>query len=104
MVRFLVNYDGGNCSGDCITVVKCCSNCDYCYFKRVKQLEKYPHSGKIEEGLQALKLGHRNLVVYNFKIIYRIVDRNKVYITDVFSTSQDPKKIIYRSKETDSDF
>ncbi len=73
-------------------------------FDRVKQLKKYPYSGKIEEGLQVLNLGHRFLVVYNFKIIYRVIDKNKIYITDVFSTSQNPKKIIYRSKETDSDW
>jgi plasmid stabilization system protein ParE len=56
------------------------------------QLDKQSYLGLIEEILKDKEGGHRYIVKDNYKIIYRI-HTNKVYITDVFDTRQDPDKI-----------
>jgi plasmid stabilization system protein ParE len=55
-------------------------------------LDKHSYIGQIEELLKDMEGGHRYIVKNNYKIIYKI-DTNKVYITDVFDTRQDPDKI-----------
>ncbi|HEY3372696.1 MAG TPA: type II toxin-antitoxin system RelE/ParE family toxin [Prolixibacteraceae bacterium] len=57
-----------------------------------KQLEKHSLSGPTEELLIDLEEGHRYIVRGNYKIIYKI-QNEKVYITDVFDTRQNPDKI-----------
>jgi len=59
---------------------------------RILYLEKFPRMGAVEEQLSDLGLGHRYLVEGNYKIIYRI-EEDKVYITDIFHTRQDPSKM-----------
>jgi plasmid stabilization system protein ParE len=61
------------------------------------QLEKHTLSGQIEENLLNLGKGHRYIIRGNYKIIYNIQNQ-KVYVTDVFDTRQNPDKITYRSK------
>ena len=56
------------------------------------QLEKQPLSGSVELLLTNLNEGHRYLIRGNYKIIYKI-QNNKVFITDVYDTRQDPDKI-----------
>jgi plasmid stabilization system protein ParE len=62
-----------------------------------RQLENHTHIGQIEELLKEMKGGHRYIVKDNCKIIYKI-QTNKMYITDVFDTRQDPDKIKERNK------
>lgn len=61
------------------------------------QLEKHSQIGQIEELLKELDGGHRYIVNDNYKIIYKI-QIDKLYITDVFDTRQDPDKIKERNK------
>ena len=61
-------------------------------------LSKQPLRGQIEENLLELKQGHRYIVEGNYKIIYRIFNKN-IYITDVFDSRQNPQKIKLHSKQ-----
>ena len=61
------------------------------------QIEKYSHSGQLEELLKGLEGGHRFIVRSNYKIIYKIRN-NRIYITDIFDTRQNPEKIKVRNK------
>lgn len=60
---------------------------------RAEQLQKFPLSGQEEEFLKKVNKGHRYIVEGNYKIIYRI-SASVVYLTDVFDTRQNPKKIL----------
>ncbi len=60
-------------------------------------LEITPKIGRESEELKSIKLQHRQLVVSNYKIIYRI-DESIVYITDVFDCRQHPDKMKGRNK------
>ena len=71
-------------------------------YDRPEQIKMQPLSGTPEPYLKELELGHRFLLAYTYKIIYRMLDDNTAYITDVFPTRKDPKKIKLRAKETDS--
>jgi len=62
-----------------------------------KQLEHFHLSGKKEDLLKELMLDHRFIVKGNYKVIYRI-EKDIVYITDVFDTRQNPNKILTRNK------
>lgn len=62
------------------------------------QLSKFPQSGAIEENLIELKEGHRFLVRGSYRIIYKAFN-NKVYITDIFDSRQNPEKISIRNKK-----
>jgi len=62
-----------------------------------KQLTNHPTSGQIEESLADLGKGHRYIIRGNYKIIYKILNQ-KLYITDVFDTRQNPEKIATRNK------
>ena len=61
-------------------------------FSATKQLIKDPFIGVIEENLVGLKQGHRYLVEGNYKIIYRVVNKD-IYITDVFDCRQNPQRM-----------
>lgn len=61
------------------------------------QLEKYSLSDIIEELLLHVDKGHRCIIRGNYKIIYKIQNQ-KIYITDVFDTRQNPEKITNRNK------
>lgn len=61
------------------------------------QLEKHSPIRQIEELLKQMDGGHRYIVNDNYKIIYKI-QNDKLYITDVFDTRQDPDKIKERNK------
>lgn len=61
------------------------------------QLEKHPHSGQIEELLKGVAGSHRYIVRNNYKLIYKI-ENNKIYITDIFDSRQNPDKIKERNQ------
>jgi toxin ParE1/3/4 len=55
-------------------------------------LIKHPKLGKKEAYLEHLKLSHRRIIEGHYKIIYRI-EKETIYITDIFDTRQDPVKM-----------
>ncbi len=55
-------------------------------------LEQLPFGGQVEPWMEHKKLGHRRVVVGNFKVVYR-VHQNEVRIVDVFDSRQDPGKM-----------
>lgn len=61
-------------------------------FTHVNSLESSSFIGQAEECLKYLKKDNRYLVLSHCKIIYR-VEKNVVYITHVFDTRQNPKKL-----------
>lgn len=74
------------------------------YYKRGKRLRRElvkqsyllsenPQLGQVEFYLQELNQGHRYLLIEPcYKIIYLQIE-SIIYITDIFDTRQDPKKI-----------
>lgn len=61
----------------------------------VSNLEKFPEMGQVEPLLKHKKSEYRYLVVWSYKIIYR-VGTNKVVVSRLFHTSQSPAKIFKR--------
>ncbi|HIP31364.1 MAG TPA: type II toxin-antitoxin system RelE/ParE family toxin [Crocinitomicaceae bacterium] len=61
-------------------------------FSLVQNLKNQSNIGQQEESLKHLKLGHRYLVLGHNKIIYTQKE-NTIYITHVFDTRQNPKKL-----------
>ncbi len=57
----------------------------------IKLLVNNQKIGAEDEYLKPFKLGHRKLVVGNYKIVYRFTN-SIIYITDIFDSRQDPKK------------
>ena len=55
-------------------------------------LEQFPYGGQVEPWLEQQGLGHRRVVLGNYKVVYRIF-ANEVRIVDVFDSRQDPGKM-----------
>ena len=62
----------------------------------VEQLYYFPNSGQVEPLLRHLNQNSRYLIEGNYKIIYQF-NNDKVVITDVFHTKQNPVKIAKRN-------
>ncbi len=58
----------------------------------ISGLIEFPQRGAIEPLLRHKKTEYRYLVVFSYKVIYR-VDKEKVVISRVFNTKQSPKKL-----------
>lgn len=58
----------------------------------ISGLTNFPQRGAIEPLLRHKKTEYRYLVVFSYKVIYR-VDKEKVVISRVFNTKQSPKKL-----------
>ena len=64
-------------------------------FKEIDWLENFPQIGQKEPLLIFKKSEYRYLVKWSYKIIYRVTsDMQKVYISRIFHTSQNPNKIL----------
>ena len=61
-------------------------------FPFVLTLKELNLIGQEQENLKHLNSGHRYLVLGHFKIIYKVW-KDKIYITHVFDTRQNPKKL-----------
>ncbi len=61
-------------------------------FPFVLTLKEINLIGQEEEDLKHLKSGHRYLVIGHNKILYKL-RKEKIYITHVFDTRQDPVKL-----------
>jgi plasmid stabilization system protein ParE len=66
-------------------------------FNSTRQLRSQPNSGQIEPTLSGLKEEHRYLVRGNYKVIYKKV-KEGIFVTDIFDTRQDSKKISIRKE------
>ncbi len=55
-------------------------------------LEHVPNGGQVEPWLEDQDLGHRRVVVRNYKVVYRVL-KDEVRIIDVFDSRQDPQKM-----------
>jgi plasmid stabilization system protein ParE len=64
---------------------------------RAETLDKYPDRGRVEDDLISLGKGHRYLLEYHYKIIYKI-DSEIVIVTDIFSNYQKPARKPKRNK------
>lgn len=61
-------------------------------FQTTQQLKAQDSIGQKQENLEHLNLGHRYLLSGHNKIIY-VKKENTIYITHVFDTRQNPKKL-----------
>lgn len=46
-----------------------------------------------EEYLETENSGHRRVISGNYKIIYRIVNKDTIFVSDIFDSRQNPVKI-----------
>jgi plasmid stabilization system protein ParE len=60
--------------------------------EKTRLLETNPLIGQVEPLLKHKKSEYRYLVVWSYKIIYR-VDKDKIIISRVFHTSRNPQKL-----------
>jgi len=68
---------------------------------KVETLNTFPERGKLEFYLSELKQGHRFIIKGNYKVIY-LVGLDKVVVTDIFDTRQDPDEIKRRAEKGDT--
>jgi len=61
-------------------------------FSSVKNLHKHVRKGQIEELLLHKKEEYRYLVTGNYKVIYKITEK-EIYIIKVFDCRRNPEKI-----------
>lgn len=64
---------------------------------RAETLDKYPERGRVEDDLISLGKGHRYVLEYHYKIIYKF-EGEIVTVTDIFSNHQNPSKKTKRNK------
>ena len=57
-----------------------------------RNLESTPRIGQVEPLLEHKKSEYRYLVVWSYKVIYK-VEEDRVVVSRVFHTSQDPNKL-----------
>ncbi|MFM7021769.1 MAG: type II toxin-antitoxin system RelE/ParE family toxin [Flavobacteriales bacterium] len=58
----------------------------------IKDIPNFINKYQEEENLKKLALGHRRYITGNYKIVYR-VEKKTIFITDIFDSRQDPKKM-----------
>ena len=64
---------------------------------KAETLDSYPDRGRVYDDLISLGKGHRYLLEYHYKIIYK-VDSEIVIVTDIFSNYQKPARKPKRNK------
>ena len=63
------------------------------YLERsVRRLGGNPGAGQFEPELAWMNMGHRRVIVRNFKIVYRIND-DLVVVNDIFDSRRDPGRM-----------
>jgi toxin ParE1/3/4 len=60
--------------------------------ERAESLDRFPEMGAIEQLLAHKKSEYRFLVVWSYKIIYR-VSKDKITISRIFHSAQNPQKL-----------
>lgn len=61
-------------------------------FDKADKLQDNPKLGQKEEYLAHLDKGHRRVIHSHYKIIY-LVQKDRIIVTDIFDTRQDPEKM-----------
>lgn len=61
-------------------------------FDKIATLSNQPYKLQAEPYLKSKKGDYRRLVHYHYKILYR-VEEEVIYVTDVFDSRQDPRKM-----------
>jgi toxin ParE1/3/4 len=61
-------------------------------FDKADKLKDNPKMGQKEEYLQHLDKNHRRVIQSHYKIIY-LVQKDRIIVTDIFDTRQDPDKM-----------
>jgi plasmid stabilization system protein ParE len=72
--------------------IEIAKNVKYGVLEQISTLLKHAKLGQLEEDLCELGKNHRRLVYKHYKIVYRI-EKDTIYITDIFDSRQDPEKI-----------
>ncbi len=67
-------------------------------FTSVKLLVRYPELGQFELSLETLNEGYRYILSGNYKVIYKIQDKN-IVISDLFDVRQNPIKMNDKSRK-----
>jgi len=57
-----------------------------------RNLDKHPKMGQVEFFLDHKKSEYRYLVVWSYKIVYRVT-KTRISISRIFHTSQNPEKL-----------
>jgi len=58
----------------------------------IQLLEKYPEMGALEKALTHKQKNYRYLVVWSYKVIYR-VDPDKIVISRIFHSARNPSRL-----------
>lgn len=58
----------------------------------LEQIEKHPKSGAAEQQLSFLNKNYRRVISGNYKIIYRVSEK-EIFVVTVFDCRQDPEKL-----------
>lgn len=62
--------------------------------EKALSLRDFPDMGALEPNLLELDLGHRYVVVKNYKLIYRHL-ADTIVVTDIFDTRRDPTEMVH---------
>lgn len=62
-------------------------------FDGINILKTHPELGSEENYLAFLHQGYKKLIIGNYKIIYRVIDRT-VYIDTIFDSRQEPLEMV----------
>lgn len=60
--------------------------------RKIRWLGNNPGAGQFEPELAWMNLGHRRIIVRNFKIVYRILD-DLIVVNDIFDSRRDPDRM-----------
>ena len=60
--------------------------------RKIRWLGGNPVAGQFEPELAWMNMGHRRVIVRNFKIVYRIND-DLVVVNDIFDSRRDPGRM-----------
>ncbi len=65
--------------------------------EKALSLDHMPNRGRVDEELRVLGKGHRYVIERHYRIIYR-VEKGMIYVTDIFSSWQDPESKVERDR------
>jgi toxin ParE1/3/4 len=60
--------------------------------RKIRWLGGNPGAGQFEPELAWMNLGHRRIIVRNFKVLYRLVGEH-VVVNDIFDSRRDPDRM-----------
>jgi len=60
--------------------------------RKIRWLGVNPGAGQFEPELAWMNLGHRRIIVRNFKVIYRFIG-DMIVVNDIFDSRRDPDRM-----------